>query len=223
MPESGRPGLFITLEGGEGAGKSTQSRLLAERLAAAGHRLLLTREPGGAPGAERLRSFLLAGEHQLSLRAETLLHVAARFDHIEQTIRPALAAGRLVVCDRFSDSTLAYQGYGLGQADSTILAFIRTLIGITPLVPDLTLLLDLPPHLARARLRHRGGDADRYERLDDAFHGRVAAGFREIASQEPGRVRLIDASGDADEVQRALLDAVTLRLAAYGRARPEPA
>ncbi len=212
MTEAPGRGLFVTLEGGEGAGKSTQARLLVDRLAGGGHRPLHTREPGGAPGAERLRAFLLSGDHQLSLRAEILLHVAARFDHIEHTIQPALAEGRLVVCDRYFDSTLAYQGYGLGRGDPEIMAFIRTLIGTTPLVPDLTLLLDLPREQARIRLRDRNAYPDRYERLDDAFHIRVADGFREIARAAPGRVRLIDAAGDVDRVHQVLLDAVTPRL-----------
>lgn len=219
MGEPRGRGLFITLEGGEGAGKSTQARLLVDRLAGGGHRPLHTREPGGASGAERLRTFLLAGDHQLSLRAEILLHVAARFDHIEHTIEPALAEGRLVVCDRYFDSTLAYQGYGLGRGDPEIMAFIRTLIRATPLAPDLTLVLDLPREQARIRLRDRNAAPDRYEQLDDAFHVRVADGFREIAHEAPGRVRLIDAAGDVERVHQALLDALTPRLRA-GRAVP---
>ncbi len=208
--------MFITLEGGEGVGKSTQARLLADALAANGLRPLHTREPGGAPGAERLRTLLLAGDHELGLHSEILLHLAARLDHLENTIRPALAAGRVVVCDRYHDSTRAYQGYGLGQGDPQVMAFIRTLIGITPPAPDLTLLLDLPREQARARLRHRGTDADRYERLDEAFHNRVAAGYREIAHAEPGRIRLIDAAGTVEEVHRRLLDAVADRLRRHG-------
>ncbi len=219
MPEPLAGGLFVTLEGGEGVGKSTQARLLADRLAACGHRPLHTREPGGAPGAERLRAFLLAGDHQLDLHAEILLHIAARFDHVERTIRPALAEGRLVVCDRYVDSTLAYQGYGLGRGDPGILAFIRALIDLTPLLPDLTLLLDLPRARARARLQNRDGDPDRYERLDDAFHARVAAGYREIARDQPQRVRRIDAAGTVEQVNDALLDAVTVHLRA-GEAAP---
>ena len=182
-----------------------------------------TREPGGAPGAERLRALLLAGGHGFGLHAETLLHVAARFDHLEHTVRPALAAGRPVICDRFHDSTLAYQGYGLGWGDPQVLAFIRTLIDITPLAPDLTLLLDLPREQARARLRQRGIDADRYERLDEAFHDRVATGYREIARAEPGRIRVIDASGTVDEVHQRLLDAVADRLHRRARSGPDPA
>ncbi len=205
-------GLFVTLEGGEGAGKSTQSRLLAERLAKYGRSLLHTREPGGAEGAERLRTLLLEGDHKLSLRAEILVHFAARFDHIEHTIMPALAKERLVICDRFFDSTLAYQGYGLGYGEAEPLGFIRDLIALTPIVPDLTVLLDLPRELARQRLTRRGVDPDRYERLDEGFHLRVADGFRRIAHAAPERIVTIDAAGDVEQVHRALLDRVEERL-----------
>ena len=205
-------GLFVTLEGGEGAGKSTQSRLLAERLAR-NHTLLHTREPGGAAGAERLRTLLLEGDHGLSLRAEVLVHFAARFDHVERTIAPALAEGRLVICDRFFDSTLAYQGFGLGMGEAEPLAFIRNLIALTPVTPDLTLLLDLPRDVARQRLARRGRDPDRYERLDEAFHVRVAEGFRQIARAAPERIMTIDAAVDVEQVHRALLDRVEERLA----------
>ncbi len=204
-------GLFVTLEGGEGAGKSTQSRLLAERLAR-NHALLHTREPGGAAGAERLRTLLLEGDHGLSLRAEVLVHFAARFDHVERTIAPALAEGRLVICDRFFDSTLAYQGFGLGMGEAAPLAFIRDLIALTPVAPDLTLLLDLPRDVARQRLARRSRDLDRYERLDEGFHLRVAEGFRKIACAAPQRIMTIDAAADVEQVHRALMDRVEERL-----------
>ena len=205
-------GLFVTLEGGEGAGKSTQSRLLAQRLEKH-RRLLHTREPGGAAGAERLRTLLLEGDHGLSLRAEILVHFAARFDHVEHTIIPALAEGNLVICDRFFDSTLAYQGYGLGHGEAEPLAFIRDLIALTPLKPDLTLLLDLPREVARQRLTRRGDAPDRYERLDEAFHLRVADGFRRIARAAPERIVVVDAGGTMEQVHRTLLDKVERRLA----------
>ncbi len=137
--------LFITLEGGEGAGKSTQARMLAAWLAQQGRAVLLTREPGGAPGAETLRRLLLSGEHDWSAAAETLLHFAARAEHIARSIRPALEAGMVVVCDRFADSTMAYQGYGQG-ADR---AAIATLTGLLGLAPDLTLVLDIDDAEAR--------------------------------------------------------------------------
>ena len=205
-------GVFVTLEGGEGVGKSTQSRLLAERLERDGHSLLHTREPGGAAGAERLRTLLLEGDHGLSLRAEILVHFAARLDHVEHTIIPALARGQVVICDRFFDSTLAYQGYGLGRGEAEPLAFIHALIALTPLVPDLTLLLDLPREVSRQRLTSRGTDPDRYERLDEAFHLRVAEGFRQVARAAPERIVVVDAAGDGEQVHFVLLDRVLERL-----------
>ena len=207
-------GRFITLEGGEGAGKSTQARLLAATLEAAGIPVVLTREPGGAPGAEAIRALLLGGATALLPATETLLHFAARHEHVGRTIAPALAAGRWVVCDRFTDSTRAYQGFGLGVAAGTIAA-LDTLVG---LVPDLTLVLDVPPETAARRLAGRGSAADRYERLDAAFHARVRAGFRTIAAAAPARCVLIDAAGPVQAVQAAILAAVRARLPASGAA-----
>lgn len=195
---------FITLEGGEGAGKSTQLRLLADALCDRGLPVLRTREPGGAPGAERLRALLLSGEIAWSAQAETLLHFAARAEHVARTIRPALEAGMWVVCDRFYDSTMAYQGYGQG-ADR---ALIQAQIGLLGIVPDLTLVLDVGPATAVERLRQRGGGADRYEREDAGFHARVKAGFLDIARAEPGRCRMIPADGDIAQVHAAILAAV---------------
>ena len=140
--------MFITLEGGEGAGKTTQARLLAEALQASGRAVLRTREPGGAPGAEALRGLLLSGEHDWSPQAEVLLHFAARAEHVARTIRPALQAGRVVVCDRFADSTMAYQGYGQG-ADRGQIASLADMLGPRP---DLTVLLDVSPAVAARRL-----------------------------------------------------------------------
>src|ERR1700679_8334 len=149
---------FITLEGGEGAGKSTQARMLADALCDLGLPGLLTREPGGAPGAEFLRETLLSGRIDWSPAAETMLHVAARMEHVAKTIRPAVEAGTWVVCDRFHDSTMAYQGYGQGF-DRGMIEALGTMVGI---VPDLTLVLDLPRASAVTRLRRRGADDDRY-------------------------------------------------------------
>jgi dTMP kinase len=201
-------GRFITLEGGEGAGKTTQAGLLVEALAARGMTVVRTREPGGSPGAEVLRGLLLGGSVDWSPRAETLLHFAARAEHVAKTILPALEAGSWVVCDRFFDSTLAYQGYGQG-ADR---AFIAEQIRLLGIVPDVTLALDVPEDVAADRMRRRGGDADRYERLDAAFHARVRQGFREIAAAEPGRCVLLDASGDVQAVHTAIMTAVWTRL-----------
>ena len=193
-------GRFVTLEGGEAAGKTTQSVLLARTLTARGISVLRTREPGGSPGAELLRGILLGGSIDWSPRAETLLHFAARAEHVAKTVRPAIEAGTWVICDRFYDSTMAYQGYGQGADRGFIAAQIR-LLGIDP---DLTLILDVPEAVAAARLHQRGGDADRYEQLDAGFHARVRQGFREIAAAAPERCALVDASGDIDTVQAAL-------------------
>lgn len=201
---------FITLEGGEGAGKSTQARRLADALAAAGHPVLRTREPGGAPGAEMLRGLLLSGEIAWSPPAETLLHFAARAEHVERAIRPALAAGMWVVCDRFADSTMVYQGYGQG-ADRVAIA---TLTGLLGLQPDLTLVLDVGVPTSLARLRGRGGAADRYEKLGEAFFARIRDGFRAIAAAEPERCVVIDAEADEDGVAAAIWQAVSGRFGA---------
>ena len=201
-------GHFITLEGGEGAGKSTQARLLADALCDLGVAVLRTREPGGAPGAEVLRGLLLDGSVAWSPPAETLLHFAARAEHAERTIRPALDAGMWVVCDRFADSTMAYQGYGQG-ADR---AMIATLTGLIGLVPDATIVLDVSPPVAAARLRGRGAAADRYEREDAAFHVRVNEGFRAIAHADPARCVLIAADASEAAVHAAVMRAVFARL-----------
>lgn len=195
---------FITLEGGEGAGKSTQARLLADALCARGIPVLRTREPGGSPGAERLRGLLLSGDIVWSPQAETLLHFAARADHVARTIRPALAAGLWVVCDRFYDSTMAYQGHGQG-ADQALIQAQIDLLGIRP---DLTLVLDASSAVATERLRKRGGDSDRYERESVDFHARVNAAFLRIARAEPDRCRVVPADGDLQSVAAAILDAV---------------
>ena len=201
-------GRFITLEGGEGAGKSTQARLLADALCAMGLPVLCTREPGGAPGAEILRGLLLNGGVDWSPPAEVLLHFAARAEHVEKTIRPALAAGMWVVCDRFFDSTLAYQGYGQG-ADQ---GFIAAQIGLVGLTPDLTVLLDVSDAVGASRLRKRGGASDRYEQRNSAFHARVNAGFRAIAANAPARFVVVPAEQEIAAVQAAVWAAVTVCL-----------
>jgi dTMP kinase len=201
-------GRFITLEGGEGAGKTTQSELLAEAVAVRGIDVLRTREPGGSAGAELLRGVLLGGSVDWSPRAETLLHFAARTEHVAKRIRPALDAGTWVICDRFFDSTLAYQGYGQGADRSFIAEQIR-LLGMKP---DVTVVLDVPEPVAAERRRGRGGDSDRYERLDAAFHARVREGFRDIALADPERCVLLDASGDIQAVHTAIVTAVWTRI-----------
>lgn len=209
----GWPGRLVTLEGGEGVGKSTQASLLEQALRREGRDVVRTREPGGSPGAEVLRELLLSGRTDWSPLAETLLHFAARAEHVARLILPALQAGRVVVCDRFSDSTLAYQGCGQG-ADP---AAIRALVALLGVVPDRTIVLHASPATQRARLAARhaaqgrsGGEPDRYERLGAAFHARVEAGFRAIAEAEPGRCVLVSAEGTPDEVAARVRAAVAL-------------
>ena len=206
-------GGFITLEGGEGAGKSTQAARLVARLAARGLEAIATREPGGSPRAETIRAALLSGAvAPLGPTAEALMFSAARLDHVETKIRPALERGAFVVCDRFIDSTRAYQG-ALGRVDPTLVASLeRVVVGAS--MPDLTLVLDLPPPtgLARARTR-RGADAvaDRFEREGEDFHGRLRTAFLAIAAREPERCRVIDADRPPDDVAEAIWTAVLSR------------
>jgi dTMP kinase len=203
-------GRFITFEGGEGAGKSTQTELLAAALRRARIRVRATREPGGSPGAETIRQILLAGERERwDAVSEALLLGAARHDHVSQIIAPALAQGVWVVSDRFCDSTLAYQGYGKGVALGGLASLQRFAIG--DFAPDLTVILDLPVEIALVRAAARS-PADRFERLDRDFHERLRLGFRQIAADHPLRCVLIDGSGDRLTVHRAVLEAVEHRL-----------
>jgi dTMP kinase len=206
-------GRFITVEGGEGAGKSTQVALLLAALERGGISALATREPGGSSGAEAIRRLLLEGEGaRWDAQSETLLLTAARRDHVTRVIEPALVRGMWVVSDRFADSTLAYQGYGRGIAPAEIAALQR--FALSDFAPDLTLILDLPAAAGLARAATRSPYADRFERLDPSFHERLRQGFREIAAAEPGRCVLIDASSEPEAVHRAVLDAVAQRLGA---------
>jgi len=190
-----KSGRFIVLEGGEGAGKSTQSRLLADALRGRGIDVVTTREPGGTPGAERIRQLLLGLEGDGWLpRAEALLFAAARSDHVERLIRPALAEGKWVICDRFLDSSRAYQGGEGGLGDEDILALHR--IGSGGLLPDLTLLIEVPADVAAERLAKRDLDGpDRIGGRDGAYHAKVAAAFARFAAAEPQRFTHIDSSG----------------------------
>lgn len=204
-------GRFITLEGGEGAGKSTQAARLSDWLQARGHAVVRTREPGGAPGSEAIRDLLVTGEpDRWTPTTEMLLHMAARSEHVSRTIEPALSAGQWVVCDRFFDSTRAYQGAGLG-IDPAIIDVLHRLL-FRDLRPDLTLLLDLPVEAGLARARSRGGE-DRYERFDADFHGRLRRSFLHQAKQEPARFAVIDADRPEDAVAQAIRDAVAERVA----------
>ena len=206
-----RRGRFITIEGGEGAGKSTQAELLMAALARGGITALRTREPGGSDGAEAIRRLLLEGsDERWDALGEALLLYAARREHVARLIRPALERGEWVVCDRFADSTLAYQGYGRGLPLADLLALHRIALG--DFAPDLTLVLDLPAAEGLARAAMRAGNADRFERLDPAFHERLREGFRRIAVDNPERCVVIDAAGDPESVHRAVLAAVAARL-----------
>jgi len=199
-------GRFITLEGGEGVGKSTQLKALAQALRERGIDLVVTREPGGSEGAEKIRDLLLTGdEERWSPQAEALLFAAARADHVDKVIRPAVLAGKWVLSDRFIDSSLAYQG-GAGElgidAVRTVNAF-----GINEWFPDRTLVLALAEGGARARARDNE-DSDRIGGRPEGYHQKVDLAFRQIAAEEPRRVRIVDASGEPDEVTQRLLEAI---------------
>ncbi len=206
-------GAFIALEGGEGAGKSTQARLLAEALRERGVEVKLTREPGGTPGAEAIRGLLLGLDGEgWNLRAEALLFAAARSDHVERLIRPALARGQWVICDRYLDSSRAYQGGGGGLSDQDILALHG--IGSQGLLPDLTLLIEVSPKEAERRLTQRDGDVtDRISGRDAAYHARVAAAFARFATEDPARFARIDSNGSREDTHRQIMTAVTPLLA----------
>lgn len=215
MPTSPARGRFITLEGGEGAGKSTQLRRLADSLRvslrARGVELVTTREPGGSPGAEEIRGLLVTGETgRWSATTEALLHTAARRDHLERTVWPALEAGSWVLCDRFFDSTMAYQGYGLGLGRELIETLQTAALG--GFRPDLTLILDIDVETGLRRAVARHGGEDRYERMDIGFHQRLRDGFLDIARREPERCAVVDADADLDTVQARIWDAVSARL-----------
>jgi len=202
---------FITFEGGEGAGKSTQIGLLAAALTAAGIPVQTTREPGGSPGAEQIRELLVTGAgDRWDAMTEALLHFAARREHLRSVVWPNLAAGQWVLSDRFADSTMAYQGYGHGLGRAPIEQLYDLVVG--KFAPDLTLILDVPVALGLDRALARRDGEDRYEGLDGAFHERLRQGFREIADREPHRCVLIDGSGAVERVQAAVQACVAERL-----------
>jgi len=211
-------GKFITFEGGEGSGKSTQARLLVDQLKARGIDALLTREPGGSPFAEGVWALLLdpATPSHAAL-SEALLFYAARADHLAKTIRPALAVGRWVICDRFADSTRVYQGAAGGLSAETLDALERLVVG--PTRPHLTFILDLAPAVGLARARARGtaegtapAAADRFERRDASFHARLREGYAEVAKAEPQRCALIDAARGPDAIAAEIWVVVEQRL-----------
>lgn len=204
-------GRFITFEGGEGAGKSTQVARLQARLEEAGQNVLATREPGGAPGALEIRRLLVEGAvDRWDPVSELFLHNAARHEHVRQTVAPALEQGTWVVCDRFADSTMAYQGYALGVDRRHVAAVNRLAAG--DVWPDLTIVLDLPVTDGLARAGQRDGDEDRYERMGADFHERIRAAFLEIAQAEPDRCTVVDARGAVDAVAAQVWDTVRARL-----------
>ncbi|WP_260599072.1 dTMP kinase [Sphingomonas endolithica] len=202
-------GRFISLEGGEGAGKSTQVRALAAALEGRGIPVRVTREPGGSEGAEAIRNLLMQGAvTRWSPHAEALLFAAARADHVEKLIQPAIGAGTWVICDRFVDSSRAYQGAAGGIDDAALIALHA--FGARGLLPDRTFVLEVPVEQGRARAEGRdGAAADRFAARDHGFHADVAAAFRAYAAQEPDRIRLIDAAADREAVTAALLAGLT--------------
>lgn len=204
------PGLFVSLEGIDGSGKSTQGRLLAEALRAAGHKVTLTREPGGSPGAEEIRRLVLEGDpDRWSAETEILLFTAARRDHLEKTIRPALARGEVVITDRFADSTRIFQGITRGDLTATVDRLHDLMIGLEP---DLTLLFDLDPATGLARATARAGTELRFEDMGLAFQQKARAGFLDLAARHP-RFRVIDADADPDTVAGRVWQAVAPHVA----------
>lgn len=194
-------GKFITLEGGEGAGKTTQQKLLAAHLEAQSKKVVLTREPGGSAGAEAIRSLLVQGDvNRWDALTETLLLFAARRDHIEKVIKPALESGAWVISDRFYDSTYAYQGYGLGL-DLKVIDEVRRL-SIGAFKPDMTFVLDIPVEKGLAR----AAKEQRYERMDKSFHERMRQGFLEIAMGDTGRIKVVDAAGGIDTISAHIIE-----------------
>lgn len=204
------PGL-ITLEGGEGAGKSTQIKLLAASFAAAGLATCLTREPGGSAGGEAIRGLVVSGAvDRWHPTTEALLFMTARYDHVETKIKPALARGEWVLCDRFYDSTYVYQGIAKGVGTAWLDQLYAALFG--NLAPDLTLLLDLPPEVGLARTESRGNVAEsRFESMGLAYHQQLRAGFHALVKAHPARITQVDASRSAAEVHRAIIEVINTR------------
>ncbi len=208
-------GRFISFEGGEGAGKSTQLKRMVARLERAGREVVATREPGGSPGAESIRELVLKGSaDRWSSVTETLLMYAARRDHVERVIRPGLARGAWVVCDRFADSTRAYQG-AAGGTDPKLIAALETYI-LEDTRPDLTLIFDLPVELGLERAHVRAGSEMRFESKGQPFHERLRQGFLAIARAEPDRCAVVDATGSLDEVEERVWAVLESRLPLNG-------
>lgn len=203
-------GYFLTVEGIDGAGKSTQARMLAERLRALGRNIVETREPGGAPGAEEIRRLLVQGEPgRWSPETEILLFTAARRDHVERVVQPALARGEVVICDRYVDSTRAYQGTESPDLRARVDTLHDLAIGLDP---DLTLIFDIDPQAALSRAAKRAATEDRYERRGTAFQARLRDAFLAIAEAEPGRCAVIDAGAPPEAVAIQVWATVAPRL-----------
>ncbi len=199
-------GPFISFEGGEGSGKTTQLNLLAESLRARGRSVIITREPGGTEMAESIRRLLVEGEaDRLDAVSETLLFLAARHDHWRNIIAPAISAGQIVLCDRFMDSTLVYQGIGKGLGVEYVRSLSRLALGT--LQPDITLLFDISPEAGLQRAHARPGRETRFEQMGQAFHAQVREGFLMLAKAEPGRIRIIDAGKTIDMVSEQVMRA----------------
>ena len=202
---------FITLEGGEGAGKSTQIKLLADSFAAAGIGHIITREPGGSAGGEAIRGLVVSGDvDKWNATTESLLFMTARYDHLETKIKPALAKGQWVLCDRFYDSTYVYQGIAKNVETAWLDQLYRHLFG--NFAPDLTMLLDLPPQIGLQRADKRGNLAEsRFEQMTIDFHESLRAGFLQLASEHPSRIHVVDAKQTQAEVHVAIIDRVNAR------------
>jgi len=211
-------GLFITFEGGEGAGKSTQIRRLHARLQARSIKTQVTREPGGTPGAELIRALILDGTRPaLDALTETLLFYAARANHLAEFIRPALARGDVVLCDRFSDSTRVYQGV-LGAVPSAVVEQLEALV-VAETKPDLTIILDIPPEtgLARASQRRGSHQADRFESETLEFHKKLRQGFLDLAERDPDRIVVVSALGDEEQIEIEVLKKLSERFSLFER------
>jgi dTMP kinase len=204
-------GQFITFEGGEGSGKSTQLALLTDAFKKSNIPFVKTREPGGSPGAEAIRKILVSGEADAwDAETETLLFYAARLDHVNKLIKPALAEGKTVLCDRFSDSTLVYQGVGKDLPEDYIRMLQRVTLG--DFAPDLTIILDIDPVIGLKRAASRAGHDTRFEALGLDFNPRIRAGFLDIARREPERCAVVDAGGDEKMVQGRIIETINQRL-----------